>query len=118
MKWCWLQYLNNLEDAHALSKLTGLERLQIEKCKQLTDLSFLKENSTIKELQVSDVDSLEFVNSMKNLHKINFWNCKDGDLSPLLECPSLREVSFYPEKRHYSHKKDEINHLLQERNSF
>jgi len=115
LKWCWLQYLNNLEDAHALSKLKGLERLQIEKCKKLTDLTFLAGNSTIKELQLSDVDSLEFVKSMKNLYKINFWNCKSGDLSPLLECPSLREVAFHPEKRHYSHKKDEINNLLQEK---
>ena len=115
LKWCWFQYLNNLEDAHALSKLKGLERLQIEKCKKLTDLTFLAGNSTIKELQLSDVDSLEFVKSMKNLYKINFWNCKSGDLSPLLECPSLREVAFHPEKRHYSHKKDEINNLLQEK---
>lgn len=117
LKWCWFQYLNHLEDAHALCELKGLERLQIEKCKQLTDLTFLTGNRTIKELQVSDVDSLEFVKSMNNLEKINFWNCKSGDLSPLLECPSLREVSFHPEKRHYSHKKDEINNLLQERNS-
>ncbi|MCY9529365.1 hypothetical protein ABEW50_20265 [Paenibacillus jamilae] len=117
LKWCWFQYLNHLEDAHALSELNGLERLQIEKCKQLTDLTFLTGNRTIKELQVSDVDSLEFVKSMNNLEKINFWNCKSGDLSPLLECPSLREVSFHPDKRHYSHKKDEINNLLQERNS-
>lgn len=91
---------------------------RIEKCKQLTYLSFLADNSTIKDLQVSDVNSLEFVKSMKNLHKINFWNCKNGDLSPLLECPSLREVSFHPERRHYSHKKDEINNLLQERKPF
>ncbi|MEK4425953.1 hypothetical protein [Solibacillus sp. FSL K6-1523] len=118
LKECMFQYLNNLEDAHALSKLKGLERLYIEKCKKFTDLSFLKGNSTIKDLLISDVDSLEFVKSMKNLQKINFWNCKDGDLSPLLECPSLREVSFHPEKRHYSHKRDEINNLLRERNFF
>lgn len=116
LKRCWLMNNSNLYNANTLSKLTNLEWLYIEGSKKLIDYSFLNNNKSIKELLISDLDSLDFVRSMKKLEKINFWNYKGGDLLPLLECPTLKDVSFHPQKKHYSHKRDEINNLLLEKN--
>lgn len=117
LKRCWLMNNSNLQDANSLAQLNNLEWLDIEGSKKMTDYSFLNNNNSIKKLLISDLDSLDFVRNMNKLERINFWNCKNGDLSPLLECPTLKEVSFHPEKRHYSHKKDEIDNILFERNN-
>ncbi|MGY3188068.1 hypothetical protein ACVWXS_002773 [Lysinibacillus sp. TE18511] len=109
---CWLAKNNCLSEANSISKLSRLEWLHVEGCKNLMDYSFLNDNGSIKKLLISDLASLEFVKTMSALETINFWNCKSGDLTPLLECPTLKEVSFHPQKKHYSHKRDTINNLL------
>lgn len=104
-------YNSKLTDAKSLSLLSSLEKLHIEKCKLLTDFSFLKENTSIKELFIDNLDSLEFVSTMPNLEKINFWFCKDGNMKPLLESKSLKQINFYPNKKHYTHTIEEINKI-------
>ncbi|KAF2326452.1 leucine-rich repeat domain-containing protein [Flavobacterium ginsenosidimutans] len=116
LKWIWLMRNSNLYNANNLAQLKKLERLDIEGSKKLIDYSFLNNNQSIKKTLISDLDSLDFVRNMNALENINFWNCETGDLSPLLECPTLKEVSFHPQKKYYSHKKDEINNILIERN--
>lgn len=96
-----------LKDIQTLKQLTFLKELSIEKCKFLTDFSFLG-NTSIKELFIDDLNSIKFISSMIGLKKINFWNCKDGDMTPLLELKSLKEINFYPNKTHYSHTIEEI----------
>lgn len=96
-----------LKDIQTLKQLTFLKELSIEKCKFLTDFSFLG-NTSIKELFIDDLNSIKFISSMISLEKINFWNCKDGDMTPLLELKSLKEINFYPNKKHYSHTIEEI----------
>ena len=96
-----------LKDIQTLKQLTFLKELSIEKCKFLTDFSFLV-NTSIKELFIDDLNSIKFISSMISLEKINFWNCKDGDMTPLLELKSLKEINFYPNKKHYSHTIEEI----------
>lgn len=112
----WLVFNNQLSDANSIAKLDKLEWIWVEGCKNLLDYSFLSNNNSIKKLLISDLDSLDFVRNMNKLENINFWNCKSGDLSPLLENLMLKEVSFSPQRKHYSHKKDEINNILFERN--
>lgn len=104
-------YNSKLTDAKAIASLSSLEKLHIEKCKLLTDFSFLKGNTSIKELFIDNLDSLEFVATMPNLEKINFWFCKDGNMSPLLESKSLKQINFYPNKKHYTHTIEEIIEL-------
>ncbi|SFB98678.1 internalin A [Algibacter lectus] len=104
-------YNSKLTDAKALAVLPSLEKLHIEKCKLLTDFSFLKGNTSIKELFIDSLDSLEFVSTMPNLEKINFWFCKDGNMKPLLESKSLKQINFYPNKKHYTHTIEEIIEL-------
>lgn len=115
LKTCWLVKNLLLNEVDRIAKLTNLEWLHIENCKKLMNYSFLNNNDSIKKLFISDLDSLEFVTNMKKLENINFRNCKNGDLSPLLKCPNLQKIYFYPKKKHYSHQRDEINNMLLEK---
>ncbi|MBD8189723.1 toxin [Pseudomonas viridiflava] len=90
----------------------NLTKLSIEKCKELRDYSVLSGHPTLKELFISELDSLAFVTSMKAIEYLKFWDVKDGDLSPLLKSKSLKTVDFSPQKKHYTHSNDEINLLL------
>lgn len=101
---------NYLKDIQTLKELIFLKELNIEKCKLLTDFSFLG-NTSIRELFIDDLDSIKFISSMFSLEKINFWNCKDGDMTPLLELKSLKQINFYPNKKHYSQTIEEIIEL-------
>lgn len=101
-------YNSKLTNAEAIADLPSLERLHIEKCKLLTDFSFLKGNTSIKELFIDNLDSLDFIATMPNLEKINIWFCKDGNMKPLLESKSLKQINFYPNKKHYTHTIEKI----------
>lgn len=62
-----IMHLPNIIDVSAINKTKTLTFLRIERCKRLTDFSFLRNNKSIKELYLwSDVDSLSFVPSMKS----------------------------------------------------
>ena len=106
---------NKLEDIHKINEVSSLENLEIECCKKLLDFSFLKGNSNIEDLFIDKLDSIDFVESMPNLKKINFWNCKDGNMTPLLKSQSLEDVNFYPSKRHYTHTLKEIEEIRQKK---
>lgn len=100
---------NKLEDIHKINEISTLERLDIERCKMLTDFTFLRGNTYIQDLLIDKPDSIDFIMSMPNLKKINFWNCKDGNMNPLLQSQSLEIINFYPNKKHYTHTIEEIN---------
>ena len=106
---------NKLDDIHKINEVSSLENLEIECCKKLLDFSFLKGTSNIKDLFIDKLDSIDFVESMPNLKKINFWNCKDGNMTPLLKSQSLEDVNFYPNKRHYTHTLKEIEEIRQKK---
>ena len=106
---------NKLDDIHKINEVSSLENLEIECCKKLLDFSFLKGNSNIKDLFIDKLDSIDFVESMPNLKKINFWNCKDGNMTPLLKSQSLEDMNFYPNKRHYTHTLKEIEEIRQKK---
>ncbi|AIY42715.1 Internalin-like protein [Collimonas arenae] len=107
-----IDHCSKLEDISSIGKLKNLENLYIEKCKLLNDFSFLSSNNSIERLFLSDLDSISFIAGMKKLNFLKFWNLKDGDLNPVLKVKSLKMVDFYPDKKHYSHTKSEINNLL------
>jgi hypothetical protein len=89
-----------------------VEKFQVEKCKNLTNFSILKANNKIKDLFITELDSLQFVSSMRSLEKIHFWDCKDGDLNPLLKSSSLKTAYITSNKKHYSHTQAEIETYL------
>ena len=100
---------NKLEDIHKINEISTLERLDIERCKMLTDFTFLRGNPYIQDLLIDKPDSIDFIGYMPSLKKINFWNCKDGNMNPLLQSQSLEIINFYPNKKHYTHTIEEIN---------
>ena len=106
---------NKLEDIHKINEVSSLESLQIEGCKRLENFTFLKGNPNIEDLFIDKLDSIDFVEFMPNLKKINFWNCKGGNMNPLLRSQSLEVVNFYPNKKHYTHTLKEVEEIRQEK---
>ncbi len=106
-----IAYNSKLSNAKALMSLSSLEYLEIEKCKNLTDFSFLKGNPYIKYLSMDTLDSLDFVPTMPNLKSVSFFNCIDGNMHPLLESKSLKGTFFTPNKKYYTHTLEEIKVL-------
>ena len=106
---------NKLEDIHKINEVSSLESLQIEGCKRLENFTFLKGNPNIEDLFIDKLDSIDFVEFMPHLKKINFWNCKDGNMTPLLRSQSLEVVNFYPNKKHYTHALKEVEEIRQEK---
>ena len=106
---------NKLEDIHKINEVSSLESLQIEGCKRLENFTFLIGNPNIEDLFIDKLDSIDFVEFMPNLKKINFWNCKDGNMTPLLRSQSLEVVNFYPNKKHYTHTLKEVEEIRQEK---
>jgi hypothetical protein len=103
---------NSLEEIDVINKISSLKKLHIEKCKNITDFSFLTNNESIEDLFLSDVDSFYFIPGMKKLKSLKFWNAEDGNLNFLLQSPTLKTVDFHPHKKNYTHKKEEINILI------
>lgn len=105
-----ISHCPKLENIEVISSLTQLEKLHIEKCKLLSNFSVLKE-SNVTDLFISELDSLDFITEMKSLKKINFWNCKDGNLKYILDNNNLETVCFYPNKKSYTHTLEEIEKI-------
>ncbi|EID8069431.1 toxin [Escherichia coli] len=103
---------NYLEKLNDIQKMKSLKILHIEKCKKIINFSFLENNKTIESLFISDVDSFNFIPSMKNINALRFWNLQDGDLNYLLSSATLKYVDFHPQKKNYTHKKEEVNKLI------
>jgi internalin A len=107
-----INYNSNIEDISIINKLSSLEILNIEKCNKLKDYNILSGNNSIKELFIDRLDSLTFIPSMEKLEKINFWDCRDGNINYLLESNTLKNINYYPNKKHYTHKLEEIKEKI------
>ncbi len=104
-----------LADLEGLNECTYLAELYIEKCKRITDYTVLKGNTSIRQLFLSDIQTLSFVPHMINLKTIRFWDVQDGELSFLLQSPTLEQVDFFPQKKKYTFTKEAINIALTNR---
>ncbi|EPL06655.1 hypothetical protein [Pseudomonas sp. CF161] len=107
-----IQHSPKMLDISAINALKHLQKLHVEKCSQLRDYAFLADNETLQEVFISELDSLAFAPGMGRLNSLEFWDLKDGGMSPLLTCKHLKEVYFHPKKKHYSHSLKELNAAL------
>lgn len=80
-----LAHNRKLIDISSINHLDYIGEVSFEKNSKLHDYSVLAYNQNIHNLFISDLDDLEFIQGMKSLSSFRFWNCKNGDLSPLLE---------------------------------
>ena len=101
-------YASKLYDMSPIASLPNLKTLHVECCKNMTDFSPLKGNNVIEKLTIDRVDSLDFVPQMQSLYAIKFFNCIDGDLRPLLESRTLKDIFFCPNKKHYTHTLEQL----------
>ena len=101
-------YANKLYDMSPIASLPNLKTLHVECCKNMTDFSPLKGNNVIEKLTIDRVDSLDFVPQMQSLYAIKFFNCIDGNLRPLLESRTLKDIFFCPNKKHYTHTLEQL----------
>ena len=107
-----LDHCPSLIDISSICNLDKIFYLYVETCKRLSNFSCLKENINIEELFISNIDSIDFIPTMKKIKFFKSWEVKDGNLAPLLESSSLEKVDIYPQKRNYTHRVSEINNLL------
>jgi internalin A len=106
-----VSHCSKVDTISALPK--SLTKLKIKKCAQLKDLAFVKGHAALEFLYVDVMTDVAFVPSLRSLTYLGFENVVDGDLEPILESRSLKDVGFFPAKRkHYTRSESEIKELL------
>ena len=113
LKKLMLQDLPKISIGKNVNKLKSLQELHVEQC-GWTDFSELK-STTLEDLFVSKAQSLDFIKQLTRLNKLYFLDCVDGNMLPVLGHPTLKEIYFAPQKKHYSHKEKFLQGQLQAR---
>lgn len=112
-----LAYCSKLQSISGVETCRYLSTVELENCKRIHDISPLGSVNKLKRLQIIDcgkIESLRFIENNKKLSYLNFSGStaiEDGEFDGILTLPLLKEM-WFADKRHYSHKRDEIQHLL------
>lgn len=123
-----VEYLQSLKildlaECHNLEYLTGIENCQqlqiveLENCKKINDVTNLGELANLRYLVLTDCGKLKTLRPLvkcrllENLTFVGDTNIEDGELTSLLDIPELKKMWFV-DKRHYSHKRDQVAALL------
>ncbi len=107
-----------LESLIGIEPLSSLEHLEVNGCKRMRSIEPVAELTQLKNLHFCDDGHIESLRPIANLNKLEevlFYgstNILDGDLSPLIDLPHLRKVSF-EERLHYSLSRSEIQERAQ-----
>jgi hypothetical protein len=117
LKTLTIQMLGKLSDMSILSNLENLEILSIRGCRSI-DYDSLK-SSNLRSLSIyvetehskNKLTSLHFLKNLPSLETLDLM-CPiiGGDMTPILELPNLKKVSF-ADKSHYSHTLKQIYDL-------
>ncbi|PFE08904.1 hypothetical protein [Bacillus cereus] len=116
-----LHYCTKLQNDFGLSRLADtLEYLYINKSKKFVPNEELFSLKNLRVLCLNSCGNLENLNSLNhfpNLIDFRFVNTNvlDGDLSPILDHPTIRSVGFL-NKRHYNIKDDKMDAFLKDKN--
>jgi hypothetical protein len=116
-----LHYCTKLQNDFGLSGLADtLEYLHINQSKKFVpneELLSLKNLRVLCLNSCGNLENLNFLNHFPNLIDFRFvdTNVLNGDLSPILEHPTIRSVGFL-NKRHYNIKDDKMDVLLKGKN--
>ncbi|MGE6721177.1 hypothetical protein ACQKGD_28240 [Peribacillus frigoritolerans] len=116
-----LHYCTKLQDDFGLSGLANtLEHLHINQSMKFVPNDELFSLTNLRVLCLNscgNLDNLKFLNQFPNLIDFRFvdTNVLDGDLSPILDHPTIRSVGFL-NKRHYKIKVDKMDALLKDKN--
>jgi hypothetical protein len=70
----------------------------------------------LRELELfGSFDSLGFIAQLPKLEKLYLWECTDGDMTPVLNHPALKQVYFDKNRKHYTHKEAELQAALRQK---
>jgi hypothetical protein len=112
-----VHYCLKLEsDAGIAALKDSLEILHIRQSKKIRGLAEIAHLSGLKVLRLNSCGSLpniRFIKDLPNLLDFRFVDTSilDGDLTPILEHPTLRSVGFL-NKRHYNYSSEKIDAIL------
>jgi Leucine-rich repeat (LRR) protein len=115
-----LYYQTGLETLAGVGDVQTLRELAIETCKKLTTLDELAELNGLRTLKIAncgEIESLTPLAGLRELERFFAWestNITDGDLSMLMDLPSLHEVAMMS-RRHYRPTVREVERALAER---
>ncbi len=116
-----LHYCTKLQNDFGLSGLADtLEHLHINQSKKFVpneELFSLKNLRVLRLNSCGNLENLNFLYQFPNLIDFRFvdTNVLDGDLTPILNHPTIRSVGFL-NKRHYNIKDDKMDALLKDKN--
>lgn len=116
-----LHYCTKLQNDIALSGLADtLEHLHINQSKKFVPNEELFSLQNLRVLCLNscgNLENLNFLNQFPNLIDFRFvdTNVLNGDLSPILDHPTIRSVGFL-NKRHYNINDDKMDALLKDKN--
>ena len=111
------EYCLKLESDVGISSLrNSIEILHINQSKKLSSIDEISQLSGLKGLRLNScgaLANLQFIRKMPNLLDFRFVNTNilDGDLTPIVEHPTLRSVGFF-DKRHYNYSSKKIDEIL------
>lgn len=117
-----LHYCTKLEEDCGLSKIADtIEHLDINHSKKFVpseELFSLKNLRVLRLNSCGNLENLSFLNHFPKLIDFRFvdTNVIDGDLSPIIQHPTIRSVGFL-NKRHYNISEQTMDSLLEEKNS-
>lgn len=112
-----LAYCPRLEDLSGIDKCQQIEIVEIENCKRVYDIAILSELKNLKEIVLIDcgkVKSLRPLAHSQSLESITFigdTTIEDGDLTSLLNIPTLKKM-WFANKRHYTHTREQVMEAL------
>lgn len=112
-----LNHVSKLKTIAGLDKLTELTSLHIFNASKVTDFSEIKKSAKIESLKICDsgcIENLDFIASLKNLKDFSFGgsNVVEGNLYPLLDENLPLKWCGFDNRRHYTHKMEEVNSAL------
>lgn len=116
-----LHYCTKLQNDSGLSGLVDtLEHLHINQSKKFApseELLSLKNLRVLCLTSCGNLENLNFLHQFPNLIDFRFVNTNvlDGDLTPILDHPTIRSVGFL-NKRHYNIKDVKMDALLKDKN--
>ena len=115
----------DLAECYRLESLSGIRRcehlhtFEMHNCKRINEIGDLGKLEHLGSVVLTDCGTIESLKPLANcrlLERLIFsgdTRIDDGNLGCLLKIPTLREV-WFANRRHYSHKREELADLLSE----
>jgi hypothetical protein len=112
---------SKLESLSGIEKCRQLRVVELENCKKINNVSYLGELINLRDIVLTDCGKVKSLRALANcqlLENLTFagdTNVEDGKLTPLFDIPNLKQI-WFADRRHYSHKRDQIaKYFLEEK---